>query len=134
VNYRRKDRVVSCIQREVWVTAEVHRDESGQHKGKTWCDSRKTKPIEIERTDSSQAPITVERGTRDQKPGNDKEHRDPKIAIPRDQGYDMTQTKRPRQVVRSEMVVHVKMKQHYEENRDSAQCIDQRASFDRLFL
>ena len=112
----------------------MQRDESGQHKGKTWCDSRKAKPIEIERTDSSQAPIAVERGTRDQKPRNDEEHRDPKIAIPRDQGYEMTQTKRPRQVARSEMVVHVKMKQHYEENGDSAQCIDQGASFDRLLL
>jgi hypothetical protein len=107
----------------------VQRDESGQYKGQTWCDSPKTKPIEIQWTDILQAPRTAERGTRDQKPGNDKEHCHTKISIPRDKGYDMTQTKRTGQVRCPEMIVHVKMKQHYEENGDPAQRINQRASF-----
>jgi hypothetical protein len=37
----------------------------------------------------------------------------------------MTQTNRLRQVTGSEMIVNVKMKQHYEENGDSAQRVDQ---------
>src|SRR6516225_2773566 len=112
----------------------MQRDKSDQHKRQTWCDSRKTKPIEIEWIDGSQAPITVERSTRNQKPGNDKEHCHTKISIPGDQCYDMTQTKRLSQVRCSEMIVHVKVKQHYEENRNSAQRINQRASFGRLLL
>jgi hypothetical protein len=108
----------------------VQRDKNAQYKGQARCDSRKTKPIEIQLTNRPQAPIAVQRGTCDQKPGNDEEHGHTKISVPGDQGNDMTQTKKLRQVTSSEMIVHVKMKQHYEENGDSAQRIDQGASFD----
>ena len=58
----------------------------GQHKNQTGRDPGKSKPIEVHRIDSSQPSKTLERGTGYQKPGNDEEHRDPKIAIPGNQG------------------------------------------------
>jgi len=79
-----KNRVVSDIQREIGIATVMQCQKDRQHKNQTRCDSRKSKPIKVHRIDSSQAPITLERGASYQKPGNDEEHRDAKIAVPGD--------------------------------------------------
>src|SRR5690349_6176448 len=93
MNDRTQNRIVSGIQLEIGVAAVMQCHKDGQHKNQTRRDPRKSKPIEIRRIDGSQTSITLERGARYQKPGNDEEHRNTKIAVPGYQGYDMAQMK-----------------------------------------